>query len=235
MPRVPTPVSARGKAILLAAAALLTGGAVAGCDVQENADVERGRALFIDNCGTCHALAEAGTTVEIGPDLDASFAAARADGMDQDTIEGVVETQIENPRTVSEDNPRYDQTFMPPEIVTGRDAVDVAAYVASVAGVPGIEPPELPSDPQEVFTSLCATCHTLAAANATGTVGPNLDEALPGQKAAQVEESIRDPQAEISSTPFPSGSQMPPFDETQIPDPDLMKLVEYLLQNAGQQ
>ena len=63
--------------------------------------------------------------------------------MDQDTIEGVVQSQIENPRTISEDNPNYDWTFMPADLVTGKDAEDVAAYVASVAGVPGIEPPAL--------------------------------------------------------------------------------------------
>jgi mono/diheme cytochrome c family protein len=219
--------------MLLAGAALVVGGAVAGCDVQESADVERGRALFIENCGTCHALTEARTAATIGPDLDASFGTARADGMDQDTIEGVVEAQIDNPRTVRQDDPEYDRTFMPADIVAGRDAVDVAAYVASVAGVPGIEPPAL-GGAEQIFAELCSTCHTLAAANATGTVGPDLDEVLPGQKPAQVEESIRDPQAQISSG-FDEPSAMPPFDEAQIPEEDLMELVQFLLDNAGQQ
>ena len=64
---------------------------MAGCDLQEDADLERGRDLFIAKCGTCHQLAEAATTAEVGPNLDAAFAAARADGNDQDTIEGVVQ------------------------------------------------------------------------------------------------------------------------------------------------
>jgi mono/diheme cytochrome c family protein len=232
---VPTPwKAARGRAILVTATALLAGGVATGCDLQEDADLDRGRSLFSANCGTCHTLAEAGTTATVGPDLDAAFAVARADGMDQDTIEGVVSAQIENPRTVSKDNPRYDQTFMPAEIVTGRDAEDVAAYVASVAGVPGIQPPALPSDPKDVFTQLCGGCHTFGAAGTAGQVGPVLDDALPGQTEAQVEASIRDPQAKISSSPFPPGGVMPPFDENQIPDADLQKLVQFLLDNAGQ-
>ena len=141
---------ARGRAIVVAATALVAGGSAAGCDTQEDADLERGRELFVENCGTCHALTEARQTATVGPDLDASFAAARATGMDQDTIEGVVQSQIENPRTINEDNPYYDRTFMPADIVTGQDAEDVAAYVASVAGVPGIEPPAL-GTPEEVF------------------------------------------------------------------------------------
>jgi mono/diheme cytochrome c family protein len=217
---------ARGRAILLSSAALLTGGVMAGCDLQEDADLERGRQLFQTNCGTCHTLAEAGTAVDIGPDLDASFAAARATGMDQDTIEGVVQSQIENPREINPDNPNYDRTFMPAKIVEGSDAEDVAAYVASVAGVPGIEPPEL-GTAQEVFTELCSSCHTLGAAGAVGTTGPNLDDVLPGQSAEDLIESITDPEAEIVPS-FPAGV-MPVFDETRIPEPNLNALVQYLL------
>ena len=53
--------------------------------------------------------------------------------MDQDTIEGVVQSQIENPRPAS---PEDVEVFMPANLVEGEDAEDVAAYVASVAGVP---------------------------------------------------------------------------------------------------
>ena len=79
----------------VAAAAIAAAALVAGCDATEDANVDRGRALFQQKCGTCHALAQAGTSANIGPDLDAAFAQARADGMDNDTIEGVVQTQIE--------------------------------------------------------------------------------------------------------------------------------------------
>ena len=83
----------------------------------------------------------------------------------------------------------------------GDDAKDVAAYVAEYAGVPGVEPP-IPPDARpgaQVFLPQgCGSCHTLAALGdvATGTVGPNLDEVLPGQSEAGIEESIVDPNAD---------------------------------------
>jgi quinohemoprotein ethanol dehydrogenase len=39
----------------------------------------------------------------------------------------------------------------------------------------------------EVFSTNCATCHTLAAAGATGTTGPNLDELKPTEKAVETQ------------------------------------------------
>jgi mono/diheme cytochrome c family protein len=227
MRAVPSRITvARGRAIILSSAALLMGGLFAGCDLQEDADLERGRQLFQTNCGTCHTLAEAGTAATVGPSLDASFASARAAGMDQDTIEGVVQTQIENPREINPDNPRYDQTFMPANIVTGRDAEDVAAYVASVAGVPGIEPPPL-GTASELFTEQCGGCHALEAGGTPGGTGPSLDEVLGGQSAEFVMESIRDPEAQIS--PGFQAGVMPVFDENRIPDPNLNALIQYLL------
>lgn len=222
--------AARRKTGVLVAATALLGVIVSGCDLQEDADTERGRTLFQTKCGTCHALAEAGTNAQIGPDLDASFAAARETGMDQDTIEGVVERQIALPRIPANGDPDYDKVFMPAEIVTGRDAVDVSAYVASVAGVPGIAPPPLGA-PMEVFLEKCGSCHALEAAGSAGTTGPALDDVLPGQDDAQIEESIRDPNAEIS--PGYDAGIMPVFDEGQIPEENLQALVEYLIQSVG--
>lgn len=40
----------------------------------------------------------------------------------------------------------------------------------------------------ELFTASCASCHTLSAAGATGTTGPNLDDLQPD--AATVEQAI---------------------------------------------
>lgn len=211
----------------LAALALI---ALPGCDLQENADTENGRQLFIEKCGTCHALTEAGTQAEIGPDLDAAFAEARDSGMDQDTIEGVVESQIGNPRFTSPDNPAY----MPADLVTGDDATDVAAYVASVAGVPGVKPPIPPDAPPgaQVFLAQgCGSCHTLQAAGATGTVGPNLDDVLPGQDANEVEESIVDPDAQLSQN-FSAGV-MPTTYEQDLTPQELQDLVDFLIDSAG--
>lgn len=211
---------------LLAAAGTLI--AFSGCDLQENADKANGRELFVEKCGTCHALKEAGTKADVGPDLDQAFAQSRATGMDQDTFEGVIEAQIAFPRPAS---PEDAAVYMPANLVHGDDATDVAAYVASVAGVPGIEPPTVAGGPgAQVFaTQGCGSCHTLDAANSSGTTGPDLDEVLTGQSAAQVTESIVNPDAKISSG-FSAGI-MPPFKE--LPPKELKDLVDFLLESGG--
>ena len=223
IPRAKTSLAA-----LLAVAAAAT--AMTGCDLQENADAENGRQLFIEKCGTCHALKEAGTQAEIGPDLDAAFKQARADGMDQDTIEGVVEGQIANPRVTDTDDPAY----MPANLVEGQDNADVSAYVASVAGVPGVEPPIPPDAPpgaQVFLAEGCSSCHTLAAAAATGAVGPNLDDTLADADPKYIEESIVDPDAEIAQG-FGPGI-MPAYEDL---DPQSLKdLVDFLEESSGEQ
>lgn len=210
-------------AITLAAAL-----AVAGCDTTEDADLDRGRALFQQQCGTCHALAQAGTAAEVGPDLDAAFAQSRADGMDNDTIEGVVQKQIEVPRVIEEGVDNYDQVFMPADLVTGQDAEDVATYVGTVAGVPGAAPPQL--DPPELFVESCGSCHTLAAAGTSATVGPDLDEVLAGQDENYIEKQIVDPNSEITPG-FQEGIMPANFDTSLTPE-DIEGLVDYLFGNV---
>jgi mono/diheme cytochrome c family protein len=218
------------KLLLTFAAAVAAVAVLGGCDAQENADVDNGRTLFVTNCGTCHTLAEAGTSATVGPDLDAAFAAARDAGMDDDTIEGVVQTQIEVPRNTDESDP----TYMPPELVTGDDAADVATYVASVAGVPGIMPPTAPGGPGgQVFAANgCGACHTLAAAGTSGQTGPNLDEVLPQQTPGEIETDIVDPSADIAQG-FSDGI-MPQDYETKIAPADLKLLVQFLSDCAGE-
>jgi mono/diheme cytochrome c family protein len=56
-----------------------------------------------------------------------------------------------------------------------------------------------------VFASSgCAACHTLKAAGATGTVGPNLDQTLKGKDAAFIHQSIVEPNAYIAPG-YPKG------------------------------
>jgi mono/diheme cytochrome c family protein len=235
MPPVPRAFrSPRGSAKLIpltiAAAGVI---AFAGCDTNENADLERGRDLFLGGgqCSQCHALAEAGSGATVGPDLDAAFADARASGMDNDTVEGVVEAQIANPRTVEESDPEYEKTFMPADLVTGQDAVDVAAYVASVAGVPGAQPPPL-GTPPEVFTEKCGSCHTLQAAGTAGTVGPDLDDVLRGKSAKQIEQDITDPDAQIAQG-YPAGVMPQDFEQQLAQDNALQDLVQYLIRSVS--
>ncbi|HMI98476.1 MAG TPA: c-type cytochrome [Gaiellaceae bacterium] len=52
---------------------------------------------------------------------------------------------------------------------------------------------------KEVFTAQgCGNCHTFSAAGSTGSVGPNLDDALKGKDAAFIRESIVDPNKVIA-------------------------------------
>jgi mono/diheme cytochrome c family protein len=216
----------RAGLILGAAASVLAMAAFTGCDLQEDADLERGEQLFTQECGSCHVLTGAGTNGEVGPNLDLAFADARASGMDQDTIEGVVQQQIANPRPA---DPEDTEVYMPPNLVEGEDAEAVAAYVASVAGVPGIEAPEFLAP--EFFATNCGGCHTLAAAGTTGTTGPNLDEVLAGASPADIERQIVDPESEI--TPGYSGGIMPNNYDQILTPPQLRQLVQYLQQSAG--
>jgi mono/diheme cytochrome c family protein len=193
------------------------------------ADVENGRILFIEKCGECHTLAEAGASGALGPDLDAAFAAARATGQESETIEGVVEAQVAYPRPSNEDP----AVSMPANIVEGQDLEDVAAYVGKWAGVPGAEPPKVPGGPgAQVFAnSGCGGCHTLAAAKTGGSVGPDLDEVLTGESAAMVHESIVDPNKVIAPG-FPP-SVMPLDYEQQLSPEELDDLVQYLVESTG--
>ncbi len=77
-----------------------------------------------------------------------------------------------------------------------------------------------------LFSDRCAGCHRLADADATGRIGPDLDQVLPGRPSAKVLEDLVDPEAE--TTPgFPSG-RMPSF-EGQLSQQQLDELVEYLI------
>jgi mono/diheme cytochrome c family protein len=160
-------------AVPLAAAALLTGcgGAVAS---SERADKTRGKELFQQKCGACHVLADAGTQGDVGPNLDDAFKFAEDQGLEESTF---FEVTLEQMRIPGPPMPDYDEKgskdYLPED-----DRVSIAAYVASVAGSPSqqaIGPEE--KDPLALFTgSGCGSCHALAEAESTGTVGPNLDD-----------------------------------------------------------
>jgi ABC-type transport system substrate-binding protein len=77
------------------------------------ADLAAGKTAFVATCGGCHMLKDAATTGNVGPDLD-SLAPLTAER---------VAKQIKNGGGP-----------MPPMLLTGKDASNTAAYVASVAG-----------------------------------------------------------------------------------------------------
>jgi mono/diheme cytochrome c family protein len=112
-------------ALALAAAVALP---IAGCGREHENDLVNGKALFVQKCASCHTLKRANAQGVQGPNLDEAFRAARLDGMTQATVRGIVHRQIANVRRNS---------IMPRNLVTGTNALDVAAYVGAVAGQPG--------------------------------------------------------------------------------------------------
>jgi cytochrome c oxidase subunit 2 len=62
----------------------------------------------------------------------------------------------------------------------------------------------------------CSACHTLSAAAATGSVGPNLDQALKGKDPAFIKQSIVQPDAEIAAG-FSKGVMPPNYGSTLTP------------------
>jgi uncharacterized cupredoxin-like copper-binding protein len=97
----------------LAVCGTLAGG-LSACEndnVPKHADLIDGKKTFVQKCGSCHVLNRAGTKGAQGPNFD----------------------QIRHPAKVRKDSPAY----MPPKIVTGQPAFDVASYVASVVARPG--------------------------------------------------------------------------------------------------
>jgi mono/diheme cytochrome c family protein len=194
------------------------------------ADTARGRTLFVQKCGVCHELAQAGTTAQVGPSLDEAFASARSIGNDSDTIEGVVKAQVEYPRENNGD-PRVS---MPRDIVTGQDLDDVAAYVGEWAGVPGAAPPEVEGGPgAQVFANNgCGGCHTFKAAGSGGVTGPPLEKSLePGTTTADIEEMVVNPNAEIVKG-YPPNVMPQNFGEV-LSEKELEDLVQYLYENSG--
>ena len=154
-----------------------------------------GKQLFTQACGRCHVLADAGTAGPIGPNLDDAFAQARADGLTADTFTQIVRDQIYFPieftSTGAHGMPPVGKTLPDCEDVEGdafcvedqrQAANDIAVYVGAVAGA-GVTA-EKPTDGKSIFAATCGSCHTLADAGTSGTLGPNLDESKPSKELA---------------------------------------------------
>ena len=78
-----------------------------------------GRDLFVQKCGSCHILDAAGTTGQLGPELG-NLPLTEADVLRAIRIGGGPDSRGGGGRTGN----------MPRNLVTGKDARDVAAFVA---------------------------------------------------------------------------------------------------------
>jgi mono/diheme cytochrome c family protein len=126
-------IGGRVRTALLAGVAAVS---LTGCELKDNGNnLVNGKTLFVQRCASCHTLARADAKGVVGPNLDEAWQQSERDGLGRSTFEGLVHGQILHPNR----NPSVDRVTgkevppMPAKIVTGDDAQDVAAYVASAA------------------------------------------------------------------------------------------------------
>jgi cytochrome c2 len=242
-----------------ALAAALATLVAAGCGtvgLPKGGNASAGKQLFVQKCGACHTLADAGTSGQIGPNLDNAFRQSQADGIGQSTIQAVVRDQI----AYAIEHPSTGAPGMPRNLATGSDADDVAVYVASVAGLSASGQTTGQATTRQTTTSAttststtttgttgggagpsgaslfasqgCGSCHMFKAAGATGTVGPDLDKvAADAQKAgtplaAYVKQSIVDPSAYV--VPGYSDGIMPKTFGNTLSSQQVAALVQFL-------
>jgi mono/diheme cytochrome c family protein len=97
--------------------------------------------------------------------------------------------------------------------VAGQPVV-APAVTRSAAATPAVAQPAVVVRPSTIAVN-CGACHTLAAAGASGLIGPNLDEHVPS--VAAVEERIRN-----------GGTVMPPFGDL-LSDDEIRALAAYVV------
>ncbi|MDX6453128.1 MAG: quinohemoprotein ethanol dehydrogenase [Gaiellaceae bacterium] len=188
-------------------------------------DASKGKQLFNEKCASCHTLADAKSVGTIGPNLDDAFSSDKQQGFSEQTMADVVRGQI------AYADP---EGAMTPNLVRGSDADSVALYIAKCAGnaTCGVTaatnaPPASTTtggkaaapDGKQIFASNCATCHTLKAAGATGTVGPNLDTLKPSE--SKVETQVTN-----------GGGVMPAFKST-LTAAEIKAVATFVSSNAG--
>ncbi len=127
----------RVRVVVAAAVAMVS---LTGCQLKDDGDnLVNGKTLFTEKCAACHELARAGAQGVVGPSLDQAWQQAEKDGLGRSTYEGLVHKQILQPNRIPQVDPATGEELelMPPNLVTGEDAEDVAAYVAYAAARPG--------------------------------------------------------------------------------------------------
>jgi mono/diheme cytochrome c family protein len=210
------------RALPLLGAALLLAGCGTGGLSTGRGDQDTGRKLFIAKCGGCHTLAAAGTSANVGPNLDFAFAQARSDDYKESAIREIVHEQIKYPGQFDVGTKAFElPANMPANLVRGQEAEDVAAYVAANAGTNGfaVAAEVTSTDGKTIFKAKCGSCHTLADAATTGTTGPNLDLLKPPFSVAKHQVEV-------------GGGLMPAFKGT-LTDKQIEAVARYVSSVAG--
>jgi mono/diheme cytochrome c family protein len=173
------------------------------------ADQARGKELFTQGCAQCHVLSDAGAQGQVGPNLDAAFGFSREQGFEESTFYEVTLAQIDipaeggaMPADIYTGQDAVDVAAYVASVAgttpaggeqavgggaTGRTETEPAATEAAETEAAETEAAETgageegaAAEGEQVFaTAGCGSCHTLAAAGSSGTIGPNLDESQP--------------------------------------------------------
>ena len=217
--------------VVLVATGCGTGGAAEGGNATE------GKKLFqtVGKCGGCHTLKDAGARGQVGPNLDDAFAQDKAEGFEESGIKNVVLDQIRFPTEGS---------GMPADLVTGDDAVDVAAYVARCAAADPKDAADKAACPgiavkpggEGLYTSLgCQGCHSIDGSASSGPTFKGLFgsmvELTNGQKVKADEqhllESILDPDKQIVKG-YQPGVMSAVVPKGSVPEDQAQQLVNYI-------
>ena len=190
----------------------------------DSGDAGNGQKLFSAKCASCHTLKAANAQGTIGPNLDATFRAAREQGLKESAFADVVAGQIRDPGQYPTGGKDELQANMPKDLVKGQDLRDVVTFVAKYAGTD--KPPPggqsggaNATDGKSIFATNCASCHTLKAAAATGTIGPNLDDLKPD--FARAKKQV-----------INGGGAMPPF-KGKLTDVQIDAVARFVASSAG--
>src|SRR5262245_49127644 len=197
-------------------------------------DANQGRKLFNGEgkCGSCHTMKDAGSRGNVGPNLDEAFHQSRVEGFKESAIKNVVLDQIRFPTTNS---------GMPADLLTGDDAVNVAAYVAKCAGSDDkVACPNLEVAPggEGLYASLgCQGCHSIDGSPSSGPTFKGLFgsmvELTNGQKVKADEQylldSIMDPDKQIVKG-YQPGVMASAVPKGSVPADQAQQLVDFIKQ-----
>ena len=203
----------------LLAAAIVTGCTGARTS-REAADLDEGKRLFSEKCGSCHVMADAGTRGQLGPNLDNALGYPRKQKIAESTL---YEITLDQMRIPAPPMPDFDDPDSKSRL-TEDQLVSVADYVARCAGVQFMKkrPPSCtgPAEgAQAVFVQSCGGCHALAEAGTKGTTGPSLDESRT---------SLNEAIAQIRN----GGGGMPAF-KGELSDKQIREIAQYIIESRS--
>jgi ubiquinol-cytochrome c reductase cytochrome c subunit len=191
-------------------------------------DLANGRALFNQNCGSCHGLNAEGTKDANGKPIAPSLIGVGAAAVDFQVSTGrmpAMNPGAQVPR--KEPIEQFNLDSKDPEVAAQarKNLDDLIAYVHSLGGGPGI-PSESEVNPEggdlalggKLFRTNCAQCHNFAGSGGALTGGkfaPPLNDSTPTQI---YEAMITGPQA------------MPVFNDTTITPEQKRAIINYIVQ-----